>query len=284
VSPSVTSTAGRLAAFVTALVLVFGLSFAFGRIAGPEVEPSAHDQDDHGAAREGDASSTYSLRLGQRSVPAGADRRITFRVLDEHGDPVTAYDVRHERRLHLIVVGVDNMRDYRHVHPKLNSDGVWSVALDLAPGRHQVYADTQPSGADPVVLEGRLLAVGHRPGTTPLPEPVTTAKIGKYVVALAAEHGRITFSVSRGGRPVTDLQPYLGAFGHLVVIREDDLAYLHAHPEDGPAGPEVAFDVEFGAAGRHALYLDFKHAGVVRTAMFTVDAGGEDEGASHDGH
>jgi len=80
--------------------------------------------------------------------------------------------------------------------------------------------------------------------------------------------------------------------GHLVVIREDDLAYLHAHPEEGPAGPDVSFDVEYAAAGRHAVYLDFKHRGVVRTAMFTVDpgerAGHGDEGhgdeENHDGH
>jgi hypothetical protein len=277
---------GRLAAFATALVMVFGLAFLLGRVAGPEVEAEAHDDHSDSGAHADHEASAYSLQLDQRTVPAGADRRITFRVLDGQGDPVTAYDVRHERRLHLIVVGVDNLGDYRHVHPKLTRAGLWSVELDLAPGRHRLYADTQPSGAEPLVLEGRLLAAGHRPrGHVPLAEPTTTVRVGKYAVALRADHGQVTFSISRNGRPVTDLEPYLGAFGHLVVIREDDLGYLHAHPEDGPAGPEIPFVVEFGAEGRHALYLDFKHDGVVRTAIFTLDADdAADEETSHDGH
>jgi hypothetical protein len=79
--------------------------------------------------------------------------------------------------------------------------------------------------------------------------------------------------------PVTDLQPYLGAYGHLVALREGDLAYLHVHPEgapgDGatPAGPRVEFAAEVPSAGTYRLFLDFRHAGVVRTAEFTVAAG-----------
>ena len=150
-----------------------------------------------------------------------------------------------------------------------------------------MYADTQPVGAEPMVLEGRLRANGGAVVREPLPVPPVTTRVGRYDVTIAGTDGRSTFSVSLDGTPVTDLQPYLGAYGHLVVIREDDLAYLHAHPEDGPAGPDVAFDVECDGAGSHALYLDFRHRGVVRTAMFTLEVGkpaghGAEEG--HDGH
>jgi hypothetical protein len=274
----------RLAAFVVGLGLVFGLAFVVGRSVGPEVEvePESHDMGEHGE------ESAYTLRLGKERVPAGNDRTITFRLLDANGRPVTAYDERHERDLHLIVVAAANLRDYQHVHPKLGSDGVWSVELDLASGAYRLYADTQPSGAEPMVLETELLATGMRPLREPLPAAAATARVGRYAVTLTGEAGRATFSVSLDGTPVTDLQPYLGAYGHLVVIREDDLAYLHAHPEEGPAGPDVSFDVEYDAAGRHAVYLDFKHRGVVRTAMFTVDpgerAGHGDEGHGDEGH
>jgi len=82
--------------------------------------------------------------------------------------------------------------------------------------------------------------------------------------------------VTKDGRPVTDLQPYLGAFGHLVALRSTDLAYLHVHPEgapgDGrtPPGPEVAFHAEVPTAGTYGLYFDFQIDGVVRTAQFTA--------------
>jgi len=279
--------AGRLAAFVAGLAVVFGLAFVIGRAVGPEVESEAHGEDGHGTTPDArHEESAYSLRMGRRDVPAGQGRAVTFRILDAGGRAVTAYDTRHERDLHLIVVAESNLRDFQHVHPTLARNGDWSVRLDLAPGAYRVYADTRPTGADALVLQSRLLATGGSPVPEPLPGPTTTTRIGRYAVTLGAEDGRMTLSVSLDGKPVTALQPYLGAYGHLVVIREDDLAYLHAHPEDGPAGPAVAFDVEFDGAGRHALYLDFKHGGVVRTAIFTFDAGTAEHAGeeSHDGH
>jgi hypothetical protein len=80
--------------------------------------------------------------------------------------------------------------------------------------------------------------------------------------------------------PVTDLQPYLAAYGHLVALREGDLAYLHVHPEGTPgdgktaAGPGIGFVAEVPSAGGYRLFLDFQHDGVVRTAEFTVDTAG----------
>ena len=82
--------------------------------------------------------------------------------------------------------------------------------------------------------------------------------------------------MTRDGEPVTDLEPYLGAYGHLVALRGGDLAYLHVHPEGVPGdgvtepGPDVVFFAEVPSPDRYHLYLDFKHEGVVRTAAFTV--------------
>jgi hypothetical protein len=71
---------------------------------------------------------------------------------------------------------------------------------------------------------------------------------------------------------VQDFEPYLGALGHLVAQREGDLAFLHVHPEDheGCAGPEIAFHATFPSVGRYRLFLQFAHAGGVRTAGCTV--------------
>ena len=85
--------------------------------------------------------------------------------------------------------------------------------------------------------------------------------------------------MSQDGKPVTDLQPYLGAYGHLVALRAGDLAYLHVHPDGTPGdgktkpGPEVVFYAAVPSDGTYHLYLDFKHDGVVRTAAFTVRTG-----------
>ena len=57
-----------------------------------------------------------------------------------------------------------------------------------------------------------------------------------------------------------------------MALREGDLAFLHVHPEDqaGVAGPEIAFQVTFPSEGRYRLFLQFAHAGGVRTTGFTV--------------
>jgi hypothetical protein len=110
----------------------------------------------------------------------------------------------------------------------------------------------------------------------------------------AGADARLTLSVERDGEPVTDLQPYLGAYGHLVALRAGDLAYLHVHPDGSPGdgttqpGPDVVFYAAVPSAGTYHLYLDFKHHGVVRTAAFTVSTSGTAPevatDASGDGH
>jgi hypothetical protein len=79
------------------------------------------------------------------------------------------------------------------------------------------------------------------------------------------------FAVSRNGKPVRT-ERYLGAGGHLVALREGDLAYLHTHPAeqgDGAHAAAVAFAADFPSAARYRLFFQFKHQGRVRTAAFT---------------
>jgi hypothetical protein len=103
----------------------------------------------------------------------------------------------------------------------------------------------------------------------------------------------LTLTVSLAGRPVTDLQPYLGAYGHLVALRDGDLAYLHVHPDGEPGdgrtrpGPGITFYATVPSAGSYGLFLDFQHQGVVRTAAFTATAGppgSAPAGQSHGDH
>jgi hypothetical protein len=113
---------------------------------------------------------------------------------------------------------------------------------------------------------------------------------------VAGQASPLTLTVRKDGQPVTDLQPYLAAYGHLVALRDGDLAYLHVHPEGAPgdgrtaAGPEIDFVAEVPSAGTYRLFLDFQHDGVVRTAEFTAATSGanvvaaEPAGGHGDGH
>ena len=80
----------------------------------------------------------------------------------------------------------------------------------------------------------------------------------------------MTFNVVRGDELV-EPDPYLGARGHLVVLREGDLEFLHVHPV-GPAGeddPGVRFTAEFPSPGGYRLFFQFRDDGKVHTAEFT---------------
>jgi hypothetical protein len=291
------NTAARLGVFGLGLVAVFGAAVGIGRATGPvgPVGPPddrqvLHADDGHGGsghdgghdeAAAGDlpgglASSLdgYTLVVDEASYRPGV-RELAFRVDDADGHAVTDFDVEHDKRMHLVAVRRD-FTGFQHVHPELDTDGTWRVPLDLTPGSWRVYADFVPSGGEALTL-GADLAVA---GPTDLAEaspPTRTATVDGYTVSLdgdlvAGGHAMLGLTVSRDGEPVTDLEPYLGAFGHLVALREGDLAYLHVHPGDGPAGPTVEFGAEVPSAGRYHLYLDFQHEGVVRTAAFTMEA------------
>ena len=277
----------RIAAFVVGLAVVFAGGLAVGSAVGPDVEPVAgHDEghgssgpgghgDEHGSS--GEHGQQVSLELDRSRIAPGPHRRVTFRLLDANGAPLASYDEKHERDLHLVVVGTPGLTDYQHLHPTREGD-LWTAQMALAPGRYRVYADGRTAGED-FVAQSALTVPGRRTGHPRTPAPSTRDSVGSYDVALhAADDGTMTLRVTREGEPVIDLQPYLGASGHLVVIRRGSLDYLHAHPEDGPPGPEVAFTVELDKPGVHRLFFDFKHQGRVRTAAFTVRSRGHGEG------
>src|SRR4051794_12138039 len=176
----------------------------------------------------------YTLEPAERSLPAGPATPVAFRITGPDSHPVTEYDVDHGVDLHLIAVRRD-LTGFQHVHPALGADGVWRVPLALDPGAWRLFADFVPSALGEKLTLGADLAVAGQYAPAPLPAESLTSGVDGFTVVLTGglESGReseLTLSVSRDGRPVTDLQPYLGAYGHLVVLRDGDLAYLHAHP------------------------------------------------------
>ncbi|HEY0507066.1 MAG TPA: hypothetical protein VGD12_03285 [Blastococcus sp.] len=291
-----------LAGFGLGLAAAFGVALAIGSAIGP-VGPAAassaavHEMDTtttdggHGATHEAPAADLpagltvsdrgYTLSLSEPSLPAGTATPVAFGILGPEGEAVTRYDVDHDVDLHLIAVRRD-LTGFQHVHPELGPDGVWRIPLALDAGTWRLFADFTPTALGENLVLGADLAVGGQYDPAPRPAESRTAQVDGFTVALtgALEPGResdLTLTISRTGGPVSDLQPYLGAFGHLVVLRDGDLAYLHAHPGDGPPGPDVRFATTAPSAGSYRLFLDFKHGDVVRTAAFTVTAGAHGE-------
>jgi hypothetical protein len=188
---------------------------------------------------------------------------------------VTDYRPLHERDLHLIVVRRD-LATFSHLHPRREPDGSWQVELTLpSPGPYRAFADLAPKEGPDLTLAVDLIAPGEWTEQE-LPQPSGIARVDDYRVDLTGEvtagaHSELTFTVTRGGRSV-ELQPYLGALGHLVALRASDLAYLHVHPVEDTSSDAGRFGVEVPSPGRYRLFLQFRHEDRVRTASFTVEA------------
>lgn len=224
----------------------------------------------------------YRLTLLTPRPSAGPATQIRLLITGPDEKPVTAYEIEHGKQLHLIVVGRD-LASFQHLHPTLDrTTGVWTTTMDTsAAGTYRVFADTVPQGHDGLTLGSDLAVPGSFEPEPPAVAESRTARIDGYEVRLtgdvrAGQTGTLTATVTKGGRPVTDLDPYLEAYGHLVALRQSDLAYLHVHPEGHPgdgsttAGPTIEFAVDVPTSGVYRLFLDFQHAGVVRTAPFVI--------------
>ncbi|MDQ3028475.1 MAG: hypothetical protein M3R09_00250 [Actinomycetota bacterium] len=313
------STPVRLIAFAAVLGLVFGGA----ALAGAAIDPTDSDEttsmsQTHGAAdhTQDDAASGAGAQGGGHAAMAGgatatglavseggftlrpertffeADQpaRFAFRITDAQGRVVrVGYEPTHERELHLIVVRRDTAV-FEHVHPRRAADGTWSVDLRLRePGTYRVYADFKIDGQARTLATDVFVPGDFRP--KPLPAPDTTDEAAGYQVELrageprAGREGELAFAVTRDGRPAENLEDYLGANGHLVALREGDLAYLHVHPTAaGEAhehaggeqsteahGNEIKFAATFPTAGRYRLFLQFKTDGEIRTVAYTLE-------------
>lgn len=295
--------ASKLIAFAVVLGVAFGTAALAGAQLGPTSQPARASScgsagENAGSAHAGMAMAemasmyagagqtatglavsdgSYTLAPEVTSLHPGAPARFAFRILDAHGAVVRAgYQLDSERLLHLIVVRRD-LRDYQHLHPTRDASGTWSTPLTLTdPGVYRVYTDFK------VACQRHVLAADvFVPGNfvpQPLPAPARSAQADGYEVALASAsgssgaEGQLTFRVTRNGRPVAGLEPYLGARGHLVALRQGDLAYLHVHPLDthSQAG-EIVFHAVFPSAGGYRLFLQFQTAGQVHTAAYTLE-------------
>jgi hypothetical protein len=269
-----------------ALTLLFVAGVGAGRLIDPSApggeaeghgEPGGHEEaGKHGASGADPVRGLAVADDGLRLVVVdperirGSSQPLRFQIFGEDG-PLTDFDRAHTKRMHLIVVRRD-LTGFQHLHPRMAADGTWSVPLRLdGAGDYRVFADFVHAGeattlASDLRVDGAADLVG-------LPAPAAAAvsdggyrvDVGRQTVR-AAEPVQIHFEVSRGGRPIA-LKPYLGAAGHLVALREGDLAFLHVHPEED----RLAFMATFPTAGRYRLFLQFEVGGGIRTVAFTQE-------------
>jgi hypothetical protein len=213
----------------------------------------------------------------------GASRmRITLREPDDDRR-VTSLATVHEKLLHLFIID-RSLQFFRHVHPELLPDGSFDLRESIPPGEFVVIADFLPHGGVSQMVQRAIVTPGYDGAVFPEPpdlsrdmaveRTINGVRIRLESAALkAGREGLLRFTLSDAatGAPVTDLEPFLGAPGHMLIVNADITEADHVHPEEPASrGPSITFQPLLPAGGLYKLWVQFQRAGVVATVPFVV--------------
>ena len=254
-------------------------------------------------------------RLDFQTIPAvvrpGEKTKALFRIFHPgNGEAIKKFEVVHERQYHLFVISQD-MEYFQHIHPEEQPDGTWSIDVTLPkPGYYKVLSDFMPSGGASQFIARPLVTAGYvgdleTDSAHLVPDTVSTKTVDDITATLdydpptfvVGQYGHLNFHLkdSATGRPVTDLQTYLGAFGHTLIMSEDMVDYVHSHPLDilakadddgGPpqftippgadlealrGGPDVTFEGLMPKPGHYRAWTQFRRNDKIHTFAFTFN-------------
>lgn len=265
-------------------ILAFGVLSACGN-AQENAHPQSHGEMHHGAEEEsaGNYQAAFSLTSGSGHEAVQADRPsdVHIRITDAAGQAVKEFELNHEKKMHLIVVSQD-LSYFSHIHPEYRGEGEFAVGTTFPNGgAYKVFADFVPKGGSNTTLGEWVNVGGETKGAETIEADSTRTKVvdGKEIElamsgAKANEEVKLSFNIvdARTKEGVRDLEPYLGAVGHVVILSDDAEQYLHVHPIDETAtGPKAEFMTTFPQSGTYKIWGQFQQDGKVFTVPFVVD-------------
>lgn len=219
-------------------------------------------------------------------VVAGKPVTLAFTVRDAKGNLVRELPHVHEKPMHLLVISKD-LRDFFHLHPELQADGSYRVEHTFpSGGDYTLFIDYTPKGAPQVVDRIPLTVKGAPRAAAALQADTTSTRTvdGLRVTMTPSKPPRpgegvvLQFAVvdEKTGRPAADLEPYLGAMAHFVILSEDSKDFLHAHPlEEKPTGDgRVSAHTTFPRAGLYKAWVQLQRDGKVITVPFVLNVPG----------
>jgi hypothetical protein len=231
---------------------------------------------------------SYWLDVVSQPAAIAPGRPVTLRlnVRDRATNSlVTRFDEMHERLLHLFVVSQD-LSFFDHIHPQPAKDGSFEIAIRFPQaGAYRLVADLLPTGAMPQTLHHTIVTTG---APTPLATraPSITAEVletreGDVRARLTPDKARVgddahvvlELADAKTGEPVTDVEPYLGAWGHMLLASTDLADIVHSHPlieETKAGGPTITFQTLFARPGWYRVWAQVQRRGRLLTFGFTV--------------
>lgn len=249
----------------------------------PMAKPDAVGEHSHGMEMAAEQAAQLILSSTPERPRAGEPVELRIMLHDASGQMLKEFEPLHTKLAHLIIVR-EGLDEFAHLHPTVDETGSMTATHMFAiSGNYLVFLDHKPAGKPAATAKAKLVIEGDSPPAPTLKANVPGTLIGDGLQAevsmrVSAEKAQVvTFKVQdSGGKPVSDLEPYLGAMGHLVVLSADGGQYVHAHPltETAPDG-KVEFEVHFPGPGIYKGWGQFQRGGKVFTipAVMQVEGG-----------
>lgn len=225
---------------------------------------------------------TKSVWKTSQMPKANEEVPISIFINDKSNTPITKFDTVHDKLMHLIIVSKD-LSYFSHIHPIYKGNGEFDIKTTFPTGGdYQLIAEVTPHGAGDNSVEKHWLHVeGPEPKPVPIvPDRTLTKVVDGLKITLSFDHImadmdlNMSFTIHDAitDKPITNLQPYLGAMGHSVAISSDLKQYLHIHPMTTKGhGPKVTFMTFFPKKGVYKIWGQFQYENRVIVAPFVVD-------------
>lgn len=248
----------------------------------PAQDHAQHNQPATGGDETTNSSQIQAVwKFSSQTPQSNKKEEVSIQVQDNTGKPVEKFDINHEKEMHLIVVSKD-LSTFQHLHPENKGKGLFTVTTTFPTGGdYKLIADFIPSGGEPKTESQWVTVSGTAPSAQPLKPETNLTKVveGKEVTLSfdklqSGQEATMTFTFrdAASKKPITNLQPYLGAVGHVVIISSDVEKYIHNHPlEENAKGPEAKFGTEFPNSGIYKIWGQFQQNNKVFIVPFVVE-------------
>lgn len=237
----------------------------------------------------------FTVGLGGGNIKAGQPTTLVFAIREQGKSAiVNKFQLVHEKYFHLIIVS-DDLSWFSHEHPQMARDGRFYLKWTFPhAGRYWLYSDFTPADGSNTVARNEVRVEGGAAKAMPrlVPDETLAKNLNGYDVSVkvvptlqAGKQSLLTYTIHKNGQPVSDLQPYLAATGHLMAIHQNGRDVVHTHavspgadPQTGlevtPAmattsGPNITYKLQLPSGGVYRIWAQFQHEGQVLTVPFT---------------
>lgn len=246
-------------------------------------QPNQDEHTNHNqhSTQEKQANVNVNWSFAAHHIEPNKKASLTIEVLDQSGKPVDQFDINHEKKMHLIMVSKD-LSSYQHIHPVYLGNGKFKIDVEFPQtGDFKLIADFKPKGQEATSQHHWVKVVGNVPAVQPVQPDKKLTKIvdGKEVTLSfdkelkANQETKLNFHIidTKSKQPITGLQPYLGAIGHVVILTKDTEKYLHVHPmNEKSTGPDAQFHTKFPKSGVYKIWGEFQYQGKVFITPFVI--------------